>query len=142
MTAFAAIVTAILNRLGGDAPVCENLFRARRSVVPEACQQAVNVQFEGALPAPAAIAGAPVDWQSKVTVDCYSVAVRESGDAAVDPLFQAVYERLASDPTLAGLVGDIGVPTIEAENSEEGRKTGWIRLTYFVQHRTSNDTLN
>jgi hypothetical protein len=53
-----------------------------------------------------------------------------------------VYGRLAQDTTLGGLVDDIGEPMLEAEYSSEGKKTGWIRMTYVIQHRTENLTLN
>lgn len=141
-TAFSSIVNAILVRLAEAPAVCDTLWRARSAPIPEQARHAVNVKFEAAFPARDTIEGAPVDWQSRIFVECFSAAVRDTGDAAVDDLFQKVYERLAADPTLSGLVDDIGTPSIEADNSDEGVRTGWVRLTYVVQHRTANDNLN
>lgn len=140
-TAFSQIVKAILDRLEESPAVCQNIYRARERSIPEQDPLAVNVQFEAAIPQPGVISGAPIDWHSRVSVDCYSRSVAESGDVSIDPLFSSVYERLASDPSLGQLVGDIGTPSIEAENTAEGKKTGWVRLTYIIQHRTYGSTL-
>ncbi len=60
---------------------------------------------------------------------------------AVDPLLAGVAARIAADSTLGGLVADVWLAGLEAEYNAEGQKTGWIRMTYLVQHRTSNLTL-
>jgi hypothetical protein len=140
-TAFAQIVGAVLAALQAAPAVCETVYRARPNLVPEQVEQAVNVQWEQALASPGTIFGAPIDWDTKVTVECYARALRDSGDLAVDPLLEAVYARLAQNRTLGGLVADLNIIGIEAENSAEGKKTGWVRLTYVAQHTTSNDTL-
>jgi hypothetical protein len=142
-TAFSKVVAAVIASLSTAPAVCDavNIYRARTREMPEQVDQAVSVQFEGSIPDNGAIAGAPVDWSSKVTVDCFGRSMKDSGDIAVDPLFQAVYERLAQDSTLGGLVGNLSVAGIEAENSAEGKKTGWVRLTYIAEHRTSNLSL-
>jgi hypothetical protein len=142
-TAFSKVVAAVIATLSAAPPVCDadNIYRARTREMPEQIDQAVSVQFEGAMPDNGTIHGAPVDWASKVTVDCFGRSLKDTGDIAVDPLFQAVYERLAQDATLGGLVANLSVVGIEAENSAEGKKTGWVRLTYIAEHRTSNLSL-
>jgi hypothetical protein len=141
-TAFSAVVSAIMATLSAAPAVCDTIYRARPSVVPDQTDRAVNVQFEGALPNRGAMNGAPVDWTTKISVECFARSTVDAGDVAVDPLLAAVYARLAQDTTLGGLVDDFDGPGIEAENTSEGKKTGWVRLTYLVQHRTSNLTLN
>lgn len=141
-TAFSAVVAAVIAALEVDPPVCDTIYRSRQSPIPDQVAEAINVQFEGAMPRAGAIFGAPVDWTSKVTVECYAWSLRDSGDLAVDPLLERVYARLAGNTNLSGAVDDIGYPSIEAENSVEGKKTGWVRMTYLIEHRTSNLTLN
>lgn len=141
-TAFSNIVSAIIQALEASPAVCPKVYRARPSVVPESVDQAVNVQWEQGIAGLTAIRGAPIDWTTKVTIECYARSMTESGDVAVDPLMAAVFERLGQDATLGGLIGDLTIAGIEAENTVEGKRTGWVRLTYIADHRTDNGTLN
>lgn len=141
-TAFAQIVTAVIDALKASPAVCATIDRARATVVPEETAQAVSVQWERALPDANVIAGAPIDWQTTLTIACLARSVKDSGDVAVDPLLAAVAERLAQDTTLGDLVADLRIVGIEAENTVEGKKTGWVLLTYVADHRTTNSTLN
>lgn len=140
-TSFYKITSAIVAILGQAPAISPNIYRARDRQIPSENQTALNVQFEVASPNNGAIAGAPIDWFSKFSVDCYAKSKLMEGDEAVDPLWLAVFERLAQDTTLGGLITDIGAPYIETEYSAEGMKTGWVRMIYPVQHRTQNSTL-
>lgn len=142
VTAFAKVVSAIVAALQAAPAVCETIYRARPTAVPDQTEQAINVAFQGALPNRGAIKGAPVDWNTRITVELFARSFNESGDVAVDPLLAAVYKRLAIDTTLGGVIDDLEGPGIEAENLAEAQKTGWLRLTYIAQHRTSNLTLD
>lgn len=141
-TAFAQIVGAIIASLQAAPAVCDRIDRARSSLVPEQADQAVSVQWEQTRPEAFVIKGAPLNWETRVTIECFARSVRDPGDLAVDGLLSAVVARLAQDSTLGGLVGDLRITGIEAENSTEGKKTGWVRLTYIADHCTSNSTLN
>jgi hypothetical protein len=140
-TVFSQISAALVNLLQAGTPVAEMIYRARSRTVPEKVMTAASVQFIGALPASAAIKGAPIDWVSKYTIECLARSKTEAGDEAVDPLLLEVFKRIAADTTLGGLVDHISDPTIEADYSAEGEKTGWMCLTYTVEHRTENATL-
>lgn len=139
-TAFSKVVSAVIAKLAASPAVCKSIHRARAHVVPEQEDESISVQWEQALPQHGAIAFAPIDWSTRITVDCYarSAAVGTTGDAVVDPLLERVYERLAADATLGGMLDDLVIAGIEAENTSEGKKTGWVRLTYVAQHRTEN----
>ena len=143
-TAFSAIVSAIMAKLAAAPAVCDPkaIYRAQVGIIPDQVDQAISVQFERGSPVAAGIAGAPIDWSSVITVECFARSLIETGDLAVDPLLKAVFARLAEDPTLGGLVGDLAIAGVEAENSAEGKKSGWARLTYVADHRTNNSTLN
>lgn len=141
-TAFFQIVTAVVAQLQAQPPVCRSIHRARTNVFPEQEAEAVSVQWDQALPAAGGIQGAPVDWSTRITVECYARSVVDSGDVAVDPLLERVVARLAEDPSLGGLVEDLVLAGVEAENTAEGKKTGWVRLVYAAEHRTYNGNLN
>ena len=140
-TAFANIVSAIIAALQANPPVCDLIDRARATVVPDQALKAVSVQWDGAQPQRIGIAGAPVDWETRITIECLARSVKESGDLAVDGLLADVAARLDQDTTLGGLVADLRIAGLEAENTTEGKKTGWVRMTYIAEHRTDNGSL-
>lgn len=140
-TAFSKIVDAFVSVLSEPVAVSTSISRARTSAISEDETTAINVQWEGSKPAKSTIAGAPIDWLSRVVVECYARSDAQTGDAAVDPLFQAVYARLASNRTLDGLVDDIGDPMIEPGFDAQETKMGGVRLTYLVEHSTLNLTV-
>ncbi len=137
-TSFSKVTSAVMAMLAASPAVCRAVYRARSGVIPDKDDEAVTVQWEQGLPRPGVIAGAPIDWQTRITVECYARSTTETGDVAVDPLLEKVYERLAANPTLGGMVDDLVIAGIEAENTAEGKKTGWVRLTYIAEHRTDN----
>jgi hypothetical protein len=141
-SAFLDITGAVVSRLQQDPAIADVVYRARDKQVPEGVATALNVQMDGAIPARGTIHGAPIDWTTRVSIECYARGTSGAPDQLVDPLLLGVYGRLAQDTTLGGLVDDIGEPMLEAEYSSEGKKTGWIRMTYVIQHRTENLTLN
>ncbi len=140
-TAFSIITAAVVAALEADPPVSENIFRARDRSIVEEVENAVNVEFAGAIPEAGAIAGAPVDWRTRIVIECYARTSISSPDVVVDPLLENVFARMAADTTLGGLVVDVGYPTVEAENDAQAQKTGWIRLVFTILHRTNNLTL-
>jgi hypothetical protein len=140
-SAFLKITAAFVAALSLNPPVANMVFKARERQVDSDTQTAVNVQFDGAEPNAGAIFGAPVDWRSRIAVDCYARSNVLKGDEAIDPVLMAVFARLAQDTTLGGLVADIGVPFLDPSYDEQGQKTGWVRLIYIVNHRTGNLTL-
>jgi len=141
-TAFANIVSAVIAALEAQPPVCSAIYRARAMAVPDQDKLAISVQWDQSVPTGGTINGAPIDWTTRLTVECYAAGINESGDLAVDPLLKAVFERLAANSTLDGVVTDLQVIGVEAENTTDGKKTGWVRLTYTADHRTSNFTLS
>lgn len=143
-TAFAKVVSAVIARLSAQPAVCKAIYRARAHAIPDQDDEAISVQWERSLPAPGTINGAPIDWSTTVTVDCFArtASANGSGDVAVDPLLERVFERLGADPTLGGLIDDLVIAGVEAENTAEAKKTGWVRLTYVADHRTSNHLLS
>lgn len=140
-TAFFKITSALVAAVSAEPPVSPNIYRGRDRYVPTSNATAVNVQFNGGMPNEGAISGAPVDWRSKFSIECFARSTTLSGDEAVDPLVAEVFSRIAADTTLGGLVDDIGYPLIEADYSADGERTGWVSMTYLIEHRTTDLSL-
>lgn len=140
-TVFSGIVDAFVSALNTPSPVAEVIERDGSYHVSEQISSSVNVFWEASRPQEAAIAGAPIDWQTRIVVDCYGRATVKKGGEAVDELLSSVYARLASDTTLGGSVFNIGTPMIDLETESASQKNGWIRLTYIVEHRTTEGVL-
>ena len=140
-TSVSQIVDAFVAVLSEPVAVSAGISRARTSVISEDEVTAVNVSWEGSKPEASTIAGAPIDWMTRIVVECYARSDTQTGDVAIDPLLSAVYVRLASNRTLNGLVDDIGDPLIEPGFDAQETKAGGMRLTYFVEHSTANFNL-
>lgn len=141
MTAFADITGFIVAALQAAPAVSPNIVRARDRAMAESWATAVNVQWDAGTPDYGVIDGAPADWDSKYTIECFAKSPTMSGDLAVDSLLDAVYSRLAADSTLGGRVDWIRAVHMEASTDSNGMKTGWVGMTYVVAHRTSHNNL-
>lgn len=140
-TSFAEITTALVELFSAAPAISPNIYRARDRAISKGALTALNIQWDGAMPTPGVIKGAPVDWDSRFTIECYARTTTETPDIAVDPLLLEVYSRVAADTTLGGRVDYVGEPLLEAEFSAEGERTGWVRMTYLIKHQTENSTL-
>jgi len=141
-SSFSKITGALVQLMKADPPIADEVYRARSRVVPQSVRRAINVQFDSGMPQPGVINGAPVDWTSRFSIECFARAdADQNNDEAVDPMLTEVYRRIAADTTLGDLVADVGVPMIEAEYTADGERTGWVRMTYPIEHRTEQSTL-
>lgn len=140
-TSFSQIIDAFVSVLSASVAVSASISRSRTSVISEDETSAINVTWEGSKPERSTIAGAPIDWVSRIVVECYARSETQTGDIAIDPLLLAVYERLANNRTLSGLVDDIGEPLIEPWFDAQETRTGGVRLTYLVEHSTESFNL-
>lgn len=140
-TAFNAIVTAMVAALSAATAVSPNIFRARLRPMAEQHTTAVVVRLQDAQPQRFAIAGAPVDFDTTIAVECYARTSTTTADVAVDALVEAVYAKLAADTTLGGLVGDIFMQSANWDFDADGEQTACATLTFKVVHRTANLTI-
>jgi hypothetical protein len=138
MSAFKEITSAIEALMLAEPPVAEHIYRSRDRAVPKVISTAINVQWDGGTPDEDVIAGAPVTWTSRFSIELYAKTESAAPDEAVDPLLEEVYARMAVDTTLGGLVDYIGQPALEAEYAADGTRTGWIRMVYPIRHETTN----
>lgn len=138
MSAFKEITSAIEALMLSAPAVAEHVYRARDRAVPKGFNTAINLQWDGATPDEDVIAGAPVTWNARYSIELYARTETETPDLAVDALLDAVYDRLAADTTLGGLVDYIGQPSLETDYAADGSRTGWIRMIYPIRFETTN----
>lgn len=137
-TDFSKVVSAVIATLAVQPAVCKRIYRARTEEIPAQEDEAINVQYGPFVRKNATIRGAPNDYWTRIIVDCFARSSTDSGDVAVDPLLERVGERLSLDSTLGGMVDDFYLDNGDPENATEGKKTGWVRLTFIAEHRTTN----
>ena len=142
MTVFVDITAAIMAVLNAAPAISDNVFRARDRAMAEEYSTAINVQVSDSTPFVVAINGAPIDWETTVTIECYAKSSTTSGDLAVDPILAAVFARVSANPSLNGTIGWIEPKGFKFEFDSQGHKTGWVGMTYSAHHRTSNMTLD
>lgn len=141
-SAFSNITGALVQLMTAEPAIADVVYRARSRVIQQTITRAINVQFDGGMPQDGVINGAPINWTSKFSIECFARAAgAENNDEAVDRLLAEVYSRIAADRTLGGLVDYVGEPVLEADYSAEGERTGWIRMSYPVEHSTAQSTL-
>lgn len=139
--AFNQVVDAFVAKLEEAPAVCNVILNSDDRPVADDVNEAVNVFFDVAQPQPLTISGAPIDWVTRVTVDCFARSKVLTGRKAPSELAKKVFERLAVDPTLGNDGWFIGYPSIETDTDAQSQRVGMIRLTYRVEHRTSANIL-
>lgn len=142
MTAFAAIVGAMVDALGASPAVSPQIHRARVRPVAADWATLVAVRPLDATLEPFAIQGGPMNVDTRIAVECYARArPGQPPDVAVDALLGAVYARLAANSTLGGLVGDLVPVGLSYEFDADGDATACVTVTYTAVHRVQNATL-
>lgn len=145
MNAHDAIVDAVLLALRTSpavtaGPIDEELDP---EAVAEGGTEAVSVALTDSDPVDAQMNGAPVDWRSTVTIECY--AVRDKRRMALGRASRAlharVYARLMQDPSLGGAAMYLGPPRLTVDTDQADTRVGCCIATYAVLHRTGPNTL-
>lgn len=140
-TAFAGIVGALLTRLAQAPAVSANLYRCRLRALPESVTGAVVVRLQQADADNNVLSGNPIDFTTRVEVECYARSHTTTADLAVDDLLQAVYTRIMADPTLGGSVMYLDLSALRFDFDAEAEQFAVATLSLDVRHRTSGLTL-
>lgn len=145
MNAHDAIVAAVTARLRqAPAIAADILEEAEVDPVPESMDAAVVVAFVGSSPLRVVMRGNPVDWSTRVRIECYARADGRSLAAgrASRALHAQVYARLMADHTLGGAAIDISEPTLQADPDRSSTEVGCLVAEYDITHRTAARTLD
>lgn len=143
-TAHLQIAAALVDLLKVDPPVAARIYRARTSPIPSELVSAVNVELERSASQLAQIIGGRTGWTTLISIECYGRVEGDSSDAAADPVLAAVFERLASDPTLGGLA--MSVEPLEGDTLAWGfasleTNMACVTAKFVVKHQTTGRTL-
>lgn len=141
MTVFAAIVGAVVGVLSAPTAVSPNIFRARMRPIAAQHSTAVVVRLGSAIADRGDMGGAPVDFTTQLSVECYDRSTTTTPDLVADALLGDVYARIMADASLGGLVMDTNLTGIDYDFDETAEKTACITLHLAVRHRASSTTL-
>jgi hypothetical protein len=136
---FSQIVDAFVSALSAAPAIAASVERERTRPIADDEVSAINVYWAGSDGNNGTITGAPVDWITQISVECYARSTTLTGLQAIDPIMSAIYARLKANESLSGLVQMIGEPAFSDTNFEaQGARTGSVRMTFPVMHRTTN----
>lgn len=145
-TAFDDLLGAFQARLQAATAVCANVeLDDDAEPLPAGRSESVLITLGSADPQPlGGIEGNPIDWLTQINVHCFAANAGSSARPAVNALAKKVYERLAADKAV-GLAADtgtyIGEPQFTWETDKADRRYARCTLSYRVQHRTVNLSL-
>lgn len=122
--------------------VCPQVHRTRVRPGAAAWPQMVVIRLLDVALQPFAVRGGPMNADTRVAVECHArAAAGLSAEDALDELLGAVYQRLAQDPSLGGLLGDLEPLGLTYDFDAEGDPVGVATLTYIARHRVQGGTL-
>jgi hypothetical protein len=146
-TAFDDLLGAFQTRLQLATAVCPNVeLDEDAEPLPAGRTESVLITLGSADPQPlGGIEGNPIDWVTQINVHCFASNAGSSARPAVNTLARKVYERLAADkavglPAATGTF--IGEPQFTWETDKADRRYARCTLSYRVQHRTANLSLD
>lgn len=137
-TKFAQVLDAVVAALEAAPAVSDHIERARVRVIPDAWTDAVLVQIQQAQVDRGMGAGTHCIWATQVAVECYARATAgQTPDVAVDALLDKVVGRLLADPSLGGVVGDVGLVGVAYDFDVDGKPSASATVTFSVRHATA-----
>jgi len=139
------MVQAVVQLLQAEPAIAGGrVYSARTRAIPVDVPSAVNVSLERSTSQLASVIGGRTTWSTLITVECYGKLEGVSADEAADPVLEAVFERLASDPSLGGLA--MSVEPLEGDTLSwdfDSLETNMACITakFVVRHQTTGRTL-
>lgn len=143
MNAHDLIVDRILTALlANPALAGGSVLEEDQPPMAEAQTQQIVVRFLGSSPDRGEIKGAPVDWRTRVGIECSARRdERTASGRASRALHELAHGRLMADATLAGAALDILPPEISVDQAREDTEIGTCIGVYEIWHRTQENTL-
>lgn len=140
-TAFADLGAAVVSILTAPpALAAGQVRRGRRVPVPEGVEQAIDVHVQRALSDNAQLDGGLLQWQTTVGIDLYArAAAAGDGEAAIDPLLQAVFTRLSNATPPAGTLAWALDNGLQWDIDEADQTLVQASLALRITHLTTTD---
>lgn len=143
-TAHRAVRDALVALLQASPALADGGVTANRKR-PMAAQHGaqVFVFLEDALPERGGILGAPIDWSTRIRVECVARGVPgdTTAEDAADDLARAVFARVQDDITLGGLVMDCVPQGMVWTEDETSPDVAACQLMFQCLHRTLADSI-
>jgi hypothetical protein len=128
-----------------DPPIAGGrIYRARTRPIGSDAPNGVVVRLERSASQLGSVLGARTSWSTLIAVECYARIDGDAPDAAADPIVEAVFERLASDPSLGGVAMDtepLEGDTLSWDFDEFENKLACVTAKFLVRHQTTGRTL-
>lgn len=143
-TAHRAVRDALVALLEAAPALADGGVKANRRR-PMAAQHTaqVFVFLEDALPTLGGILGAPIDWATRLRVECVarSTPGGTTAEDAADDLARAVFARVQQDITLGGLCMDCVPQGMVWTEDEVDAQLAACQLMFQAMHRTTDDSI-
>ena len=140
-TAVATVIGAIVRALKTAPYVSNNVFRARLRPLPTDWPTAVVVRPRGSVKDNPDIGSNTFGiWDTAIEVECYAHGSADP-DLVVDPLLQAVANRLLADRTLGGTVGGLDIAVIGYDFDATADTAACATITLTIRHATAANSL-
>lgn len=144
-TAHMGIITALVGLLKVDPPVAAGrVYPGRTRAIGVDSPTGVVVMLGRSASQLSAVQGGPTSWQTLVSIECYGRMEGGAPGDAADPIVEAVFARLASDPGLGGLAMDVAPlegDTLQWDFDQLDTNLACITAKFVVQHQTTGRTL-
>lgn len=143
-TKFGSIAAALVVALSVPTAVAASVDRARLRPTGQDQTTAAVVRLLDAEIEPSSGQGVASIWATRVAVELYarSSGASQTADQAVDALLEAAVNRLMSDRSLGGLVGDIGLLGLAYDFEGDGNAAACVTLTLNVRHATGASSIS
>lgn len=140
--AFPDLVAAVKAVLEADPPVSPLIWVNRKRTIPDEATSALVVRLVSSDPEEGAVEGAPVEWATDMTIECYAAGDDEEGVLqALHDLSAQAWSRLLADPTLGGRAMGIELGRMEWDSETTGESLGAQILNFTVLHQTAGGNL-
>lgn len=90
------------------------------------------------------VMGGRTTWKTLIAVECYGRGTAEVPDAGADAVVEAVFDRLATVPTLGGLAMDVAPfegSTLEWDSDDMDTSQAAITAHFVITHQTTERVL-
>lgn len=144
-SAFTAISAAVASALAAAPAICHGVYVNLLDPIAEKLPTAVVVRLEQSSPDESTFGSGALTWRTVLTIECHARGgARSDPAAAVDPLLQAVWQRLMQlDVHALGVMGiDVAGAGIDWQYDKAETVMACASIRVLVRHRTPTDNLS
>ncbi len=136
-----AVVDALL---AAPAIADGRVHRSRTRPISQGTTSGVVVRLTRSASGDSQMMGGRTTWTTLISVECYGRGTTDVPESGADAIVQAVFERLAANPTLGGLAMDLAPfdgSTLEWDFDEQDTAMCAVTAHFVVTHQTTERLL-